>query len=303
MKLHHIVIAFGLALVATSASAQIPPDLQKERSDAWDLQRKDPNGFVEGMRRYLAAIEKLSPPPSQSIAEDYTQAGHVARFRAKRPADALSFYAGGERHGDPFARMWAVDTLQFDLNDKKGALAKLAEPLPARTPDPELAKWGQRWAAAQRDFLANGRTFTGPMVPADLYGPSIVPMRMGVEIDVFDLIDQERKMFMATEGKPGPAASVMFDKLPTSAIPMLRALMYVSFLPDADAILAYLSRNDPSGYLSAAYFALVEFAQKDPEQGKMFGLGMDLSAKTDPVREAKRRFVAKTHIDFGPALR
>ena len=86
------------------------------------------------------------------------------------------------------------------------------------------------------------------------------------------------------------------NALPTSGFSLQASALFIPLLPDANAILSYLARQDPAGYATATYFAFVDAAGENG-QGAMFGIGVP-GPSSDQLRLAKLRFLKERHIDL-----
>ena len=92
----------------------------------------------------------------------------------------------------------------------------------------------------------------------------------------------------------------VLDKTPASAFVLMQNLPFVSYLPDAAAILAFLERHDPAGFATACYFGLIELVERrGAKEVGYIAPGMGPAAGKDPLREAKARFVRERRIDLG----
>ncbi len=295
--------------------------LGRDLLEARKLKESNPQAYVMAVREYLAATEKLGAdyPDSRSakfavelaLRENSMELAHYVRFRQKKPREALDLYAAAEAHGQMFAALAIADTWQYDLGDKQRALAEYKK-MVARAPSREdagknenlaLQAWGQRWLAAQIDYLATGKKFGGTLYPEDT-APMMLVLSAGQQSDTFGLSALARRTQSArgAGGKPADRAEFQsaLSALPSSVFALQASILYVSYLPGARAILAHLARQDPAGFATASYFALLDQVGRSPEAAgylSMLAPGMSAGG-SDPMREAKTRFFSERRIDM-----
>jgi hypothetical protein len=295
--------------------------LERDLMEARKLKESSPQAYVTAVREYIAAMEKLGAEypdsrPAKSAVDTARRQyamdlAHYVRFRQKKPREALELYAAAQSGGEPLAAFAIADTWQHDLADKQRALAeyrKMVAPMPAGdlvAQDQELAlkAWAQRWLAAQIDYLATGKRFSGALLPEDV-GVAMLAMSAGAQYDYFGLSALAQRMQAArgSAGKPVDRAEFqrVLSALPPSAFAFMASISYASYLPDAQSILAYLARQDPAGFGTASYFALLDQVGRGPQgpgYAAMLAPGMSAGG-SDPMREAKTRFFSERRIDM-----
>ncbi|MGZ5765269.1 MAG: hypothetical protein ACXWHZ_18375 [Usitatibacter sp.] len=294
--------------------------LERDLMEARKLKESNPQAYVTAVREYIAAMEKLGADypdsrPAKSAVDaarrQYTMdLAHYVRFRQKKPREALELYAAAQSGGEALAAFAIADTWQYDLADKQRALAeyrKMVAPMPTGdlvAQDRELAlkAWGQRWLAAQIDYLATGKRFNGALLPEDV-AVVMLAVSAGGQYDYFGLstLAQRSQAARGNAGKPVDRAEFQraLSALPPSAFALLASISFASYLPDAQSILAYFARQDPAGFATASYFALLEQVGRGPEgpaYAAMLAPGMSTGG-SDPMREAKTRFFSERRID------
>src|SRR5258706_465445 len=108
--------------------------LARAKAEAVKLRASDPERYVAAMRDYIAAVERdardyareLGEPVRLSdVASESLALAHFVRFRLKRPREALVLYSAADAGGGGLGAFGVADTLQFDLDDAKAALARL----------------------------------------------------------------------------------------------------------------------------------------------------------------------------------
>jgi hypothetical protein len=211
--------------------------------------------------------------------------------------------------GNGLAAYAIADTLQFDLKDVKGALAeyrKLVTPMPPKAPPgmdfPTLRRdtWAQRWLRAQIAYLESGKTFQGALIAEDLSIGEMVFDGNATAGDLFALAPVMRKVF---QGDPRMAnidrkeVDRALRGLPPSALALAQSASLMSLLPDAPAILAHLARQDPAGYASACYFALVGATERNGSGMALVFIAPGVLSNPAPLREARTRFLREHRID------
>jgi hypothetical protein len=294
-------------------------DLEREQGDLAKLRKSEPERYVTAMKAQLAKREKFvrdnrgvlgSFGPQQdlqAIGMQYLVLGHYVRFRLKRPRDALELYAAAQRD-EMIAGGFAIgDTWQHDLSDPKRAATEyrnfLGEirQMPRRSQREEeaLLRWADRWVQAQVAYLEKRTTFTGTLKGDDLAGATMATFLGAASVaeDVFDgaplvrLVDAPGSVDRAQVVK-------MTQALPPSAFALAYGTPFLGYLPDSRSILAFLQRQDPAGYASACYFAIIDLAEKEGAKGRteMMVPGVTDPARGKALREAKARFMAERKI-------
>jgi len=288
--------------------------LNRDLEEGRKAKATNPDRYVAAMREYLDAAGKLAAdyPDSfeaknlerNSLSNMRIELGSFIRFRQKLPRDAIKVYETAREKGSEIAGFAIADTLQFDLHDTKGALAeyrKLVKTLPVYPPGSAegdaaaMEAWGQRWLAAQIAWLESSKKFSGALKGEDMFIVAFLMVGPGPN-DTFDLMPLMRAI--SPQAKPDDRADAVrkLNALPNSALALQASSLFIPLLPDADAMLAFLARQDPAGFATAAYFALIDVAEQNGAEG-VAGLGVPL-ANTDALRQAKARFIKEHRIDL-----
>ena len=309
--------------------------LARAKAEAVKLRASDPERYVAAMRDYIAAVERDArdyarelgePVRLNDVASESLALAHFVRFRLKRPREALVLYSAADAGGGGLGAFGVADTLQFDLDDAKAALAQYRKLLALhRTPaadearrrgnteprqEEAMQRWVERWLAAQVEFLATGKTFSATLGPEDIAGAALALYfgGGGAQDDTIDLAPLYRMMEGgASVGRAPPAidrkeVARVLASLPRSGFTLMRTAYFVAFMPDARSILAYLARQDPAGYASAGLFGVVELAERNAE-GERYAMLVPGFAGPDgasAIREAKARFLRERRIVVGP---
>ena len=294
-------------------------DLDRELGDLKKLRATDPERYVREMKAQLAKNEKYIRDKSgilgqfrpqdelRTVGLQYLTLGHFVRFRQKRPRDALELYAAAQRN-DMIGGGFAVgDTWQNDLRDPKRAAAEYKDFLvavrraPRRSQQEEQAvlKWADRWVTAQLAFLDKGTTFSGTLKGDDLVGATMATFLgiASVSDDIFDGPGMDR-LFNAPQSMDRAQVTKTLQGLPTSAFALAYGTPLLGYLPDARAVLAFLRKQDPAGYASACFFAIVDLADKE---GKASGRTAEMlpgfgEGKAGALVDARTQFMREHRI-------
>lgn len=246
--------------------------------------RESPDAYIKASREHLVAAERLVEeyrdlPPAAvglkgEVGNKYLELGHLARFKLKQPARALELYEAGRRNDSGLAALAIADTYQFDLADRARALARYramqADKPSARQTyndmEASIGQFAQAWLSHQVEYLEKGAKFSGPVRMETCGAASLFVVYGGAGMaGAGDYLDLEALQHL-TVPQPGPGAAGLsaadrktlakaLAALPPSTFVLMRTAAYVAQLPDADAILAFLGRQDPAGFASACYFA------------------------------------------------
>jgi hypothetical protein len=233
----------------------------------------------------------------------WLQLGNFTRFRLHDPRHALELYAKAERAGMGMAIFAQADTWQFDLRDKKRALAEYRRNLEklrsvqskGKPNEIQFVEWGVRWLEHQVAWLETGRPFSGTIGREDIAGVGILTMLGAVS-------SKEEDDLGLFPGGHLDAADIprRLAQLPPSGWTLMRAASVLGGMPDAKSILAFLARNDPAGYASACFFGLVDLAQRQGRESsgmvtrganKMFG-------GSQALQHAKAQFLSERRISL-----
>ncbi len=279
--------------------------------------RTDAERYVREMPGALDALAKLADEYADlpqanvglrgEIANEYLALGHAARLRLHRPQQAIVFYQVARRNRLGTGAFAVADTQQFDLHDRAAALATYrtlleenrSAALPANDMEAGLAQWARRWLQAQVAFLERGERFAGPVSMEDLGAVSLAIAYGGAAgIEDFglaplqSLIGGEATRIAVSRREVGQRLAA----LPASGFALLASAPFLGFMPDADAVLAHLEKNDPAGFASACYFALVQKMQEGVPTGIGRGAFMLPQADPSPLAAAAQRFFAARRV-------
>ena len=262
-----------------------------------EMKLADPAAYVREEEPILDAKNSIAreigdPIVARSPAQEYFHLGLHARFRAADPSAALRLFARAAERGVEIADFATADTYQFDLNDRARAIAFYQRALAASRKPPSadnafplyekagsrVNAWWQAWLAQEISYLRTGRAFSGTIGQAEIGGFFEVMLEKSVYVTgVFApefRVPNTRHIMTARGERVGGTWSAArdqvigmkretlqsrLDALPSSRLALMMALRHVSALPDADAIVAYFARNDPSGYWSTCVFGTVAY--------------------------------------------
>jgi hypothetical protein len=294
--------------------------IARAKNEAYRLKESDPSAYFAAMLKQARSLEALAIEyddkprvPGGGVPGDlereFTELGDFARFRLRRPREALELYAAAERWGGQLGAFARADTLQFDLKDRAGALAIwkgfLARFNVPHATDPqteEFEKWVRRWLEAQVAWLANGRRFSGAIDEVDMVGPQLAMMFWGAGGgEEPDELRAVRRLMLPVVRRTDPPGTVdpkelarLVAALPPSGFILMRSAGWLPWMPDAASILAFLERNDPAGYVSAAIFAAV--ARDEEDVGRFLRGATGRDEIPAQFREAATRFLRDRRI-------
>ena len=294
-------------------------DLDRQVTELKKLRATDPERYVKEMKAQLAKNEKYIRDKSgvlgtyrpqdelRAVGLQYLTLGHFVRFRLKRPRDALELYAAAQRD-DMIGGGFAIgDTWQHDLRDPKRAAAEYKEflvavrraPRSSQQEEQAVLKWADRWVTSQLAYLDKGTTFSGTLKGDDLVGATMATFlgAASVSDEVFDGLPMNR-MFDSPESVDRAQVAKVLQGLPTSAFAQAYGTPFLGYLPDARAVLAFLRRQDPAGYASACFFAIVDLADKE---GKATGRTAEMlpgfgKGKAGVLLDARTQFMREHRI-------
>jgi hypothetical protein len=297
--------------------------IEAAKNEARKYRKSEPERYLAGLHGALAEEERLLAEfagihmiayAREQVAAEYLEAGHVVRFRLQRPRQALEEYARAERLGSKLGGLGVADLREHELRDKPGAIAQyrklLGEVRAVPAPPGEQGatqRWMARWLEAQLRFLEKGEVFSGAVTRDDVAGGVAMAM-VGMTgrdeaLELGALEGYVRDAFGAGARPPDRRqVARILQPLPASAFVLMRTAWFVGLLPDADAILSYLARQDPAGFGSASIFAVADHVQKDDSGGSMLlspGLAEDPRAPS-PLATAKDRFLRERRIRVVP---
>lgn len=297
-------------------------DLQKPGVQT--LMSSDPEKYVTAQLKYLEMLGKLGKEYSDvtvssglrsRVAEDYTALGNFVRIRLKQPAKAITLY---ERAPDSLmAQIAAADTARFDLHDSASAIRYYEQLLAIlknksmNYPDVAMSTWLSIWIGHEIAYLKTGKTFTGIFTEDDLAGfpfmfflGSLTTQGAFVELapDVVSLSQSAYQGKEVTIGERKKLAKEI-DALPASHFSLLSTIGVATMLPDANTVLYYFGKHDPTGYLTASLFGAVNLFNKQAVQSST-ALTLLPGARVDPemFSWASKEFF-KTHgivLNIGP---
>jgi hypothetical protein len=241
-----------------------------------------------------------------NIGADYFRLGVFVRFRMRDVAQALVLFAKSAHYRYALGQIAVADTYQFEMRDSARAAQayqlalddarKPAQPgaiQPYSLGGVPMNDWFRSWLAQEIEYLKAGKPFNGVIGEAEIDG-FFATMRGNVAM-VADTFEPDLPMLniSTTSIIQGPAGGASpnvasgwsqieaalthtnrdalapkLAGLPSSRLALLATIRQWSALPDADAILRYLDRNDPSGYWSACLLGAVFAFDQKGEAGR-----------------------------------
>ena len=235
------------------------------------------------------------------ISQAFMQVGDIARFRLKRPADAIAAFEGAARWGFAGGGMAVADTQQWDLRDTAAALAtwrgvaaELRSPLGRAAAQGEdvLRSAMAHWAEAQAAWLGEHKTFRGTVGEDDVALAALLVLYRGAMVE--SSIDIPRLP------PQGDAATLARDlaAIQASGTAFVLTVLATQYLPSARAIRTYFDRMDPAGFGAATFCVLVQHLDpvKEPEGARVLPALVRDPSPRHPLRVAAREFLRERGI-------
>jgi hypothetical protein len=176
-----------------------------------------------------------------------------------------------------------------------------------------FASWVRNWLTHQVGYLKTGMTFSGAVGRDDIAGAGLL-LYFGagpaMQDDYLGLAPLYRPLMRDAEmGRSGTlqfdrsAIGRTLDALPSSGLTLLRSVPLVTLMPDANATLRYLDRQDPAGYASACLFALVDVVDRQAGAARetamlLPGLALPPTGAANPLRAAAAHFLRERRISL-----
>jgi hypothetical protein len=270
-----------------------------------EVRAKDPVRYAQQVEEYLAQAEavarEFSDLPSstglrQETGNAYVDLGHFVRFGLQQPQRALKLYESGKRMRAAGSDFAIADLQQFDLHDKRAALATYKAMLASKQQgssndiEASIERFALDWAGHQVAYLERDEVFSGEIsidqcgVPALLLGYG-----GGYEVESLGLAKLPARARSAggrLDSRDALALQSALEHLPTSGVILMHTIGAVLELSDAASIVRYVSRHDPAGFATACGFAVIEKG------------GMPVSPA---VHEAAARYLAQHHAGLKSA--
>lgn len=245
------------------------------------LRHSDPEAYVRRYRQLLLdwEAEDSAHPDRQGldkrasgmgIGSPYCELGTFARFALRHPQEALGFYEKGLAVSAPQQQLpihiMLADLYEFELGDSARAIAEYDSVLVALEREAQEVPPGQgaavqprlTWIDREIDYLKTGNPFSGPIGRDDVGQVFMAVMLLATpQLEDMGLFDQLRGQFVrqeSTSPRPmvdGAKVAELLDTLPTSRLILVGTVQFLPYL-SPDAILRYLSRQDPARFLSAS---------------------------------------------------
>lgn len=291
------------------------------------LKDSQPEQYVAAYLNYLKSQEQLAEEyadlpsggrVSTELSSDYFSLANLVRFKLKQPVKAIDLYGKIQEAGNPWGQIGAADTYQFDLHDTAKAaetFQRLLEkqqraPASRNRTEARFGNWQKTWLTHQVNFLKTGKPFSGTIGLEDMSNFvfvlyfSVATAMQGDFLGVAPLYESMAKSLNDRSGGPQINRQEIAEKLetlPQSHLTVVGTMMLLSLLPDAGAILRYLEKHDPAGYLSACLFAAVQFIDRQDRGSQatttlLPGLALDPSGPANPFRMASERFLKERRV-------
>lgn len=299
-------------------------DLQKPGLQT--LKSSDPEQYVTAQLKFLEMLTELGKEYSDlrlttglrsRVAEEYNALGNFVRFKLKQPAKAITLY----KHAPDslMAQIAAADTARFDLHDSASAIQYYEQLLstlknkgmPGNNPDVAMSTWLNTWIGHELVYLKTGKTFSGVLTEDDLAGFPFTlllgtSMTQGALVELVpDVVSLSQSAYQGKEVTLGERKRLAkeIDALPASHFSLFSTIGVATMLPDANTVLYYFGKHDPTGYLTAFFFGAVNLFSKQAAQSNP-ALTLLPGARVDPemLNLASRQFF-KAHgivLNIGP---
>lgn len=299
----------------------------------------------------LETLPAEYPGREQGLAGEYFRLATFVRFRLRNPAEGVELYAKADRHGHLLGRIAVADTYQFDLRDNNKAAESYRRALeelqgPAKPGSvsfytygddrSKLSEWLKSWLPQEIRYLKTGKPSNDSIGEAAIGGFFTTVYGWGEAVRQEIAPDLPAVSFGYRPGLPGysrPADMATawseieavvarvdrgelvrkLNELPASRLTLTATIQPLTALPDADSILRYLEKHDPSGYWSACLLGTAFFISQKGEAGKnealrngaahlMPGMAAATSLETNPLGVAAARFLRARGLRVMPKV-
>ena len=253
-----------------------------DKSRLAPLKAQDPARYAKEWRalidRRAAEVGAYADLPASvgargDLAREYNALASFLRFQLRRPDEAIAAYqSAGKLRGPPgsfdMSAIAIADIQRFDKRDAgkaieqyRAALASLEKAAPEmRSEDARAWVVLRRWLGHEIAYLQSGKPFSARVDREDLGA-----------VQVWLLLATALQEMPNEPIRTAPTLAA----LPPSQFHLASALAGLFDLPPA-AILAFLAKHDPAGYLSAALLTLAS----DPRAQRGGGAGAKSAAET-----------------------
>lgn len=300
----------------------LKPDYQ-----AIDALRNDPPRYIEAFSAYLAQAEVIAAEvggefTKSRVANDQGQLGRYARLKGGDAQLAERALEKGAQGGDAMAQVGLGDFLQFVKHDKANAITVYERALetasnksgllmPYSPPGEPMNAFWTEWLKAEIAWLRTGKRFNGTVSEAAVRG------FWEVQRGWWGTLARDLAQWHPPAGPPPSDWAAHAQRLESlapatlaprlaregaSRLTLLVTLGHVSALPEADAILREMERNDPSGFWTAIVMATVaRFEATGRDAALANGLaytlpGMAASGKPNALATAAQRFLRSSGL-------
>lgn len=285
-------IAKRSELASRKAFYEAREKLSSQYPDLQNLKLTDPKRYVLESEAYLQGAEKLFPNKAvkdspiqyqQDVAQEYQRLADYTRYTLRDPKHAVALYehaiALSETLPSPYdntglkERIGLAETLRFDLVNEQKALQIYQDLLPRVSRGPfsnneiEIAshQFYKEWIQAEISYLSDGKRYSESPNPvtASGVGPFVV---YGLEFLRVEDINLANKYALLRSQKMRKAEMDSFAKQLESLSPsqfwVLNTFSLLPTLGSSERIVAFMRKNDPTGYVTAVCFATWHLVEK-----------------------------------------
>jgi hypothetical protein len=332
------LLAYGLAFATESESiaAKQLADLRALQKEAATLGEQELEKAIVLRRQYIEGAAQVlrlnlqAGPGAMSHAEldmEIALYSHDLRFGIKDARLALSKFQAIEplipkesAYGRVELFVHAADLLQFELQDKKGALTYLrkarealkASDLQTTASESDFLHAKFFWLDDEIEYLSTGRTRTAPIRHKEMkyirYFPNsgnILAMPSPRARPIWDAIGAADEA--SREGKAESAwreVSGLLNQLKPSRLLLLEYGMHITAFDDEAKVNTFISRHDPSGSVSAVLLptlASIKYPEECgtdsyPQRGVLFSYMCEPSRKEYAVLDFARRWSTERRL-------
>jgi len=284
------------------------------------LKRRDPALHARAMKIYEELQEKaiveqaaLAPAAVEELAAQKKRRAAALRFVEQRPQDAvrtmrraLELEQGIETLRNPADLVWLADIHRHELKNPEKAVEYYRAALdwaqrqePSFVIEAQLVQGLRYWLPHEIRYLQTGHRYSGAIGDDEAAAVATVlllfmrPMNWGGGEDYWpaDAKTQQRQQAARRQGLSG----IRLDEAPQSQLMLIDARYFLAAEPDPLAILAFMERQDPAHFLSAAMLAHYESRSRDPLLG-------DRREFTEVLRQSARKDPSPTSLSTAAAL-
>jgi hypothetical protein len=293
------------------------------------LRETDPRQYAAKYAEYAAKLEPIAARiaddgVARAVGAHYYRVGMFLRFRLRDPAAAAAPLARSARYRHMLGQVALADLYQFELRDKDAAIRAYQAALneASAQPSSRMNAWWRAWLAQEIEYLRTGQPFRG-RIPEAAIGGFFEAMNLNA-VMVMGFVAREVPKIAGAGPQPplpgqplntladwAPLESTLarvdrrdlaakLNSLPNSRLALMATFAQMSALQSSQAILAYLERNDPSGYWSTVLLGTVAYYESRAAAGRDEALGtgtaqllpgMADAAKPNPLGAAAAQFL------------